>query len=463
MEHISLAEKFEDMFSRGVETFVDPDDAFSKKLVGKAEGTYTDDIIIKFGVDPTRPDIHIGHAAVLRKLRMLQDVGCKVVFLVGDFTAQIGDPTGKSKVRPEIDQAEVEQNMKTYLDQVGLILRTDQAVFSWIRNSDWFLSVSDMAPKQGLLMRFGMTPVAPSSFVGKALLYENTRMQKKYLKRKELVDITLRGFIATLRHLTHGRLIERDMFQNRLKAGGELYMHEMMYPVLQGIDSVVLAKVYGSCDLEAGGTDQTFNMLMGRDVMKGNDMHQQAVLSVKILPGTDGKEKMSKSLDNYIGITDAPNDMFGKVMSIPDTVICIYYELATFTPMEDIRAMEKRMASGEEHPRDAKLALAEQIVCMYHGKDVAAKARDAFIATFSKKEVPADVKEIAAQKGETLADMLLREEVVESKSAFRRLVDGGGVHRIDGKVGTITDATYAPEVTETIRVGKHTFIKIIVD
>jgi tyrosyl-tRNA synthetase len=463
MDDDSLVKKHDDMFSRGVETFIDPNDAFAKKIKEKKEGTYTKDISVKFGVDPTRPDIHIGHAAVLRKLRMLQDVGCKVVFLVGDFTAQIGDPTGKSKVRPEIDQEEIERNMKTYLDQVGKILRTDSTVFSWMRNSDWFLSVSDMAPKQGLMMRFGVTPVNPSSFVGKALLYEDTRMQKKYLKRKELVDITLRGFLATLRRVTHARLIERDMFAERLKSGGELYMHEMMYPVLQGIDSVVLAKVYGSCDMEVGGTDQTFNMLMGRDVMKGNMLSEQSVLSVKILPGTDGKEKMSKSLGNYIGITDEPNDMFGKTMSIPDSVIGVYYELATFTPMDDIRVIEKQTAAGRLNPRDAKLALARQIVSIYHGEEAARRAEESFVNTFSKKEIPETMSEVRAAKGAALADILVKEGVVESKSAYRRLVEGNAIRVLGETETVISDYAYTVAETTPFRVGKHTFVKIVVE
>lgn len=452
----------DDICTRGVAQLTDPEGLFRKKLEAKIRGEYPQDIIVKFGVDPTRPDIHLGHAVALRKLRALQDIGCNIVFLVGDFTAMIGDPTGKSKVRPEIDQVEVERNMKTYLDQIGTILRTDALSFSWIRNADWFLSVSDMAPKKGLMMRFGVTPVNPSSFVGKALLYENTRMQKKFLRRKELVDITLRGFLATLRGLTHARLIERDMFQERLKNGAELYMHEMMYPVLQGIDSVVIGKVYGSCDVEVGGTDQLFNMHIGRDVMKANGMESQAVMSVPILPGTDGKEKMSKSLGNYIGITDAPEDMFGKVMSIPDSVIVTYYELTTFTPEEDIRALASRLSSGEENPRDAKLALARQIVSIYHGEEAARRAEASFVNTFSKKEIPETMPEVRVKRGDILADILVREHILESKSAYRRLVDGGGLYILSDTPDVVSDYHYTISQTTAFRVGKHTFVRVVV-
>ena len=462
MESQEYLTDLNNFFTRGVEEVIDPNGLLRENIEKKKQGMYSNDIIVKFGVDPTRPDIHLGHAVALRKLRMLQDLGCKVVFLVGDFTAMIGDPTGKSKVRPEVDQEEVERNMQTYLDQVGKILRTEAKVFSWIRNADWFLSVSDMAPKESLLMRFGVTPVNPRSFVGKALFYEHTRMQKKFLRKKELVDITLRGFIATLRSITHGRLIERDMFRERIARGGELYMHEMMYPVLQGIDSVVIGKIYGSCDIEIGGSDQTFNMHIGRDVMKGNKMPPQAVMSVKILPGTDGKEKMSKSLDNYIAITDTPTDMFGKVMSIPDTVISIYYELATFTPYEDIRILEEEMESGKKNPRDVKIALARQIVSIYHGEDGAEKAQDAFIRTFSKRETPETMVEVSFKKGEALSDILVREKLIESKGAFRRLVEGGGVHLLGGEHGEkITSSGYTPAQTEAFRVGKHTFVRVV--
>jgi tyrosyl-tRNA synthetase len=461
MDEKEMHKTLNTIFSRGVTDVVDPEGIFKKKLEAKMCGAYTKPIVIKFGVDPTRPDIHIGHVVVLKKLRALQDIGCKVVFLVGDFTSKIGDPTGKSKVRPEIDQKEVEHNMQTYLDQVGKVLRTESDVFSWIRNSDWFLSVSDMEPKKGLMMRLGVTPINPRSFLGKALLFENTRMQKK-IGKKEIMNITIRGMLATLRNITHAQLLERDMFQERLKAGKELYMHEVMYPVLQGIDSVVISRVYGSCDLEIGGSDQFFNMHMGRDVMKANDMEPQSVMAMDILVGTEGKEKMSKSLDNYIAITESSADMFGKVMSIPDSAIEQYFTLATFTPAKDVEDIVRGMKKGTVNPKDTKMSLAHQIVAIYHGSTEADLARDIFISTFSKKEIPEDVEEITAKKGEKVVDILAQRGFANSKSDARRLVTQGGVHILETKE-TVTSIDTVVETTHTYRIGKHRFVKIVVE
>ena len=262
-----------------MEEFIDPEGKFKEKILRKAKGEYEEDIIIKFGVDPTRPDIHLGHAVIFRKLRKFQDLGCKVVFLVGDYTAQIGDPTGRSKIRPEIEQKEVEANMKTYLDQVGKILLTDKNSFSWIRNSDWFTAITDIELPKGDKVKMSIEKEGKktdidfdaNSFVGKAVVFEKTRMQPTITGFRGAISvITLKSLLWTLKHITHSRLIERDMFQERIKSGKELFMHEMLYPVLQGIDSFVLSEIYGNCDLEIGGTDQTFNMLIGRDIMKLN-------------------------------------------------------------------------------------------------------------------------------------------------------------------------------------------------
>ena len=220
----------DELFSRGVASFIDPEGLFRKKVEAKIAGQYPGDIVIKLGVDPTRPDIHIGHAVILRKLRAFQDIGCKVIFLIGDYTSQIGDPTGKSKVRPEISQKEIEANMQTYLDQVGKILKTDDSVFSWIRNSDWFTDVTDIQPSQSSFVRIGVTPINPKSFMGKAVLFENSRMQKTHLKAKTINTVSFTRVLSTLRHITHARLIERDMFRDRINSGSELYMHEMLYP-----------------------------------------------------------------------------------------------------------------------------------------------------------------------------------------------------------------------------------------
>ncbi len=453
-------QKIDDLLSRGVASFIDPEGKFKEKLLKKAKGEYPGDIIIKFGVDPTRPDLHLGHAVVLQKLRKFQDLGCKVVFLVGDFTAAIGDPTGKSKVRPEIEQEQVEANMKTYLDQVGKILSTDAKVFSWIRNSDWFIGVSDLIPKEGLNLSAWGRLINPTSFLGKALLYEKTRMQVTHLKKENILGVTLRSIFWTLKHITHAQLIERDMFQGRLKEEQALYMHEMLYPVLQGVDSFAIYYIYGACDLEIGGTDQTFNMLMGRTVMKVNKQPEQAVISMDILVGTDGKEKMSKSLDNYIGVTDEPRNIFGKVMSIPDIAILNYYELCTSADSKRLEEIKKKLENSNINPRDIKLELAQEIVFMYHGQKEATAATESFIATFQKKEIPEDIEEIIGVGN--LGVLLKLKGIVSSMTDWRRLVSEGAVKRLKegGVEEKITnDAELA--TPGTYKIGKRRFVRIV--
>lgn len=446
--------KANELLSRGVESFVDPDNSFRKKIVGKLTGEYTKDIVIKFGVDPTRPDIHLGHAVVLKSLRTFQDIGCKIIFLIGDFTGTIGDPTGKSKVRPEIDQQEIEHNMKTYLDQVGKILKTDSGVFSWIRNSDWFISPFDIQA-QGMDPKVNNESVDPNTTIGKAIVYEGTRMQVTHLKNKKVESVSFSNILWTLRHITHARLIERDMFQERIKSGESLYMHEMLYPILQGIDSVILGKIYGSCDLEVGGNDQTFNMLMGRDIMKLNKLDEQAVMSFKILPGTDGKEKMSKSLDNYIAITDEPNDMYGKVMSIPDSVMENYFELCTYTPISEVETLLQK----NDNPRDIKMRLAKEITSIYHGESKAETAEKAFVETFSKGGTPQDMKEIKGLKGSSLGDILVEAGIISSKTEWRRLIENNAITNLDSKE-KISDPNASLDEEMTLKVGKYRFIKI---
>jgi len=468
MEIKEIEKKIDDIFSRGAGLFVDPGDAFKKKLLAKAAGTYNKDIIIKFGVDPTRPDIHLGHVVNLRKLRQLQDLGCKVVFLIGDYTASIGDPTGKSKVRPEVDQKEIEANMKTYLDQVGKILRIEPAVFSWIRNSDWFMGVTDIFFPDAVNMNITDTEgkhhsfaLPPNSFLAKSAVYEQTRMQVSHLHHEGIESVTLRGLLWTLRHITHGRLIQRDMFQERLDHGEELYMHEMLYPVLQGIDSFILARIYGSCDLEVGGSDQTFNMLMGRDVMKVNHAEEQSVLSFKILVGTDGKEKMSKSLNNYIAVTDAPADMYGKIMSVPDAALENYFELCTYTPLDIVKDILGEIEKGG-NPRDTKMRLAKEVVSIYHGSKAAEEAESSFIAVFQKGGVPENMPELHAEKDEyevfELACLYFGDK--KSKGDIRRLFEQGAISYCEEKV---TDVHTKVKVKEgdTMKVGKKEWFKIV--
>lgn len=485
---MTIEEKIDDLLSRGVETFIDPQGKFKEKLLKKAKGDYAGSIVIKFGIDPTRPDIHLGHAVVLRKLKQFQDLGCKVVFLVGDFTAQIGDPTGKKKSRPEIDQQEAVRNVNSYISQIPKILKiepTDEKEkksvvrdpngfvvespwFGWMRNNEWFQGITDIST-------IGMDEDSPllvdlstrqkiktpqNSFVEKAVVYTNTRMQEVYLKKKTIRTVTLINVLSFLRHISYTQLMERDMFQERIKKGEPLFMHEMLYPVFQGIDSEVIAEIYDSCDLEVGGTDQTFNMIMGRKVMEITKREPQAVISFEILVGLDGKEKMSKSLDNYVGITDAPNDMFGKIMSIPDKAISKYFELCTYTQLSKIKEIEKDLSLGKAHPKEVKMDLAQQIVEIYHGRDAATSAREVFISTFQKRETPEDLEGVEAEEGELLVDLLVREKILASKSEWRRLVEEGGAKTLkDNSEEKITNALVAAKAG-VYKIGKRRFLRV---
>jgi len=461
--------EIEELFScGGVSEFIDPDGKFKEKLIKKLKGEYNKDIIIKFGVDPTRPDIHLGHAVIFRKLRKFQDIGCKIVFLVGDYTAQIGDPTGRSKVRPEIDQKEIEINMKTYLDQVGKILLTDKNSFSWIRNSDWFTAITDLQALGKDKMKISLEKegekidVDNDSFIGKAAFFEQTRMQSKIFGFKGMIAVvTLKSFLWTLKHITHSRLIERDMFQERIRGEKELFMHEMVYPVLQGIDSDIISGLYGSCDLEIGGTDQTFNMLIGRDIMKINKKEPQSVMSLKLLEGTDGKEKMSKSLDNYIAITDEPNDMYGKIMSLPDTSIVNYFNLCTYAPQDEIKKIENEMKKGKLNPKDAKMRLAKEIVVIYHGEDKAEQAEQNFIKTFQKGGLPENLGKVVVPKGSSLGKILVDNKVVKSNTEWRTLVSEGAVSNAE-TAEKIDSFDFSTDSDITIKVGKRRFLKIMV-
>jgi len=381
---------------------------------------------------------------------------------VGDFTAQIGDPTGKSKIRPEIEYEEIRKNMKTYLEQIKLILKQEDSVFAWINNLDWFISITDLIFDKDKKITIKDTEgksitVSSNTFVGKAGEYD--LMQRQKLFNNDISNITIRTFLGTLRKITHSRLIARDMFSERIAKGEELYMHEMMYPVLQGIDSFVLSRIFGSCDLEVGGTDQHFNMLMGRDVMKMNDLEPQAVLSFELLVGLDGKEKMSKSLDNYVGITDEPNDMYGKIMSLPDELLEKYFILCTFTSEEEIKQMIENIKKGKLNPKEVKMNLARQIVEIYHGWDKAQKAEDFFVNTFQKKEIPEEMLEIKTQKDEELVNALLEAKIVSSKTDFRRLIDEGAITNLETGE-KVTDLHYSLKKGERFKIGKKRFIKI---
>lgn len=455
---MNRTELIDDILGRGVAQLVDPDGRFRRKLTTEPEK-----VIIKLGVDPTRPDLHLGHAVVLRKMRAMQELGAKVVFLIGDFTGRIGDPTGKSKTRPEIDDAEIMRNAQTYIDQVGKILLTDADHFIWIRNSDWFVSVTDVTVPEPVQYNFtrGDETVSiqfpPNSIPAKAAVWEQTRMQPRWTGGS-VETVTLVNFLSVLRKITHSRLVERDMFQDRLRAGEALFMHEMMYPVLQGLDSLVIAKTFGACDIEMGGTDQFFNNMMGREVMEMHDLVPQAVMVVDILEGTDGKEKMSKSLDNYIGIDENPTDMFGKTMRIPDELIARWALLATDLDSNEIAA---RLESGE-NPKQLKAAVAANIVRIYHGDEAAQRAAEEFDRVHAGSGgLPDEIAEIQMEQGSwNVVELLLAAKLVESKSKARRLIEGGGVKVNGEKVAEIGASCEVAEEKILLQIGKRRFAYI---
>jgi tyrosyl-tRNA synthetase len=462
---LPMTKTIDQILARGVTEIIG-----EKELRAKLQKDPTK-VVIKYGVDPTRPDIHLGHAVCLRKLREFQDLGCRVVFLIGDLTAQIGDPTGKSKIRPEIDQAEVEHNVRTYLEQAGKILLTDPAHFVWIRNSDWFVGVTDVAAPNGA--DFTITQAnkvtgekseikvsfPPNSVVAKAVVWEKTRMQAAYNKNA-VKNYTFLSILAVLRKLTLARLSERDMFQERIKKNEPVFMHELLYPIIQGIDSSVLAHIFGSCDLELGGTDQHFNMLMGREVMEMNKKSPQAVLTLPLLEGIDGKEKMSKSMDNYIGITESATDIYGKTMRIPDALISRWVEFCTELPVD---AFEKRLKK-KENPRELKAELAQELVRIYCGEEAAAKAPMEFDRIFKSGAggQPDQIPEIKIEEGSWNAiELLLAAKLVTSKSEARRLIEQGGVKVDEQKVSTIEASFEVGKKALLLQVGKRKWARIV--
>lgn len=357
---------------------------------------------LKFGVDLTRPDLHLGHAVVLRKLREFQNLGHTIVFVIGDYTTKIGDPSGKSKTRPMLEDAEIAANVKTYLDQVGLILSVDKVEIRY--NSEW------------------------------------------------LGKLTFSDLIKLASHISVAQLIERDDFSKRLQGGSEIALHEFMYPLMVAYDSVAL-----EADVEFGGTDQLFNLLAGRNLQKKLGQAPQAVITAPLLVGLDGVQKMSKSLDNYVGLTDEPADMFGKIMSIPDGLIGPYFELCTDVPQPQIDAVVANIASGA-NPRDTKASLAREIVRIYHGEKAAEAAEQAFNDQFRDKKMPTDIAEHKTKKGSELADVLLEAKLVASKSDYRRLVMQAGV-RLNNTVISPEDEVVLQD-GDIVQVGKRRFIKL---
>ena len=371
-----------DLIKRGTAEIIPEDELMKKLETSQAEER---PLRVKLGIDPTSPDIHLGFAVVLRKLREFQDLGHQVCLIVGDFTAMIGDPSGKSKTRPMLSKEEVDENAKTYLHQLYQIL--DESKTEIYYNSDW-------------------------------------------LNKMNFADV-----IKLASNYTVARVLERDDFANRLAEKEPLYMHEILYPLCQGYDSVAIKS-----DIEMGGTDQIFNNLVGRDLQRAYDQEPQVVIAMPLLVGTDGVEKMSKSLGNYIGITEPPNEMYGKVMSIPDEPMMQYFELATSVPMAEIRELERGIADETLHKMAVKQRLAREIVTIYHDSEAAMVAETEFTKVSREGGLPSDIPEVMVPQslfkdGKIWIVRLLRHVgFAQTNGEARRLVEGGGVTLNDEKI-----------------------------
>ena len=368
-------------------------------------------LIVKLGVDPTAPDLHLGHAVPLRKLRQFQDLGHTVVLIIGDFTALIGDPSGRSSTRPALTPEEIEANAATYIEQAFKILDPARTVMR--RNSEW-LGGLDFAKILWLTSQF-----------------------------------------------TVARILERDDFQKRYREGVGISLHELLYPMAQAYDSVAI-----SADVELGGTDQLFNLLAGRELMEKLDMEPQVCLTLPLLEGTDGVQKMSKSYGNYIGLTDAPENIFGKVMSIPDALMMKYYRLCTALPVAEIDGIEADLAGGSVHPNEAKRRLARDIVTLYHDEQAARAAEEAFDRVFKRGELPEDVPDVRVEPADPVhLPMLLKVAgLASTTSEGRRLIDQGAV-RIDGKPVDLGpgeyDVAWSAVEGRVVQAGKRRYARIL--
>ena len=399
---ISAAEQFR-LISHGVADLL-PEDEFKKKLE-KAVATNTP-LIVKLGLDPTAPDIHLGHTVVLRKLKLFQDFGHKVIILIGDFTARIGDPTGKSVTRPPLTEEQVITNAKTYQEQIFKVLDPEKTEVRF--NSEW-LSKLDFA--------------------------DVLKLASKY---------------------TVARMLERDDFHKRYTEGRPISIHEFMYPLMQGYDSIAL-----KADVEFGGTDQTFNLLMGRHLQGEEGMPEQTIITMPILEGLDGVQKMSKSLGNYIGISEAPSEMYGKAMSIPDELMMRYFMLVTDMSIEEQEQLNKDLESGAAHPRDVKMKLAHTIVRLYHGEEAANFGQDEFVRVFQKHAMPTDIPEykVAITEEPVFVPQLLSDAGLTASNGEARRSIKAGAFKIDGE--KCNEEHIVLKDGMVLQVGKRKFIKIV--
>ena len=387
-----------ELIKRGIDEVLTEDDLVSK-LKSKKQLT------VKVGFDPTAPDLHLGHTVILNKMRHFQDLGHKVVFLIGDFTGRIGDPSGKNKTRPSLDKEELEKNAKTYSDQVFKILNKDLTDIRF--NSEW------------------------------------------------CEDLGADGIIGLASKYNLGRMLERDDFSKRYKANQQIAIHEFLYPLIQAYDSIAL-----NADVEMGGTDQKFNLLVGRELQRAFDQEPQVCITLPILEGLDGINKMSKSLDNYVGINEDPDEMFGKIMSISDDLMWRWFELLSFRPINEVNELKKEVKSGM-NPRDTKILLAEEIIERFHSKEDAENAKKTFLDRFQKGAKPKDIEAFSISLDDDIAigNLLKESGLVQSTSEAMRLVKQGAVKINDEK---IDDPKLSIEKNQEllVQVGKRRFLKI---
>ena len=387
-----------ELIKRGIDELLTEDDLVSK-LKSKKQLT------VKVGFDPTAPDLHLGHTVILNKMRHFQDLGHKVVFLIGDFTGRIGDPSGKNKTRPSLEKEELEKNAKTYSDQVFKILNKDLTDIRF--NSEW------------------------------------------------CEDLGADGIIGLASKYNLGRMLERDDFSKRYKANQQIAIHEFLYPLIQAYDSIAL-----NADVEMGGTDQKFNLLVGRELQRAFDQEPQVCITLPILEGLDGTNKMSKSLDNYVGINEDPDEMFGKIMSISDDLMWRWFELLSFRPINEVNELKKEVKSGM-NPRDTKILLAEEIIERFHSKEDAENAKNTFLDRFQKGAKPKDIETFSISLDDDIAigNLLKESGLVQSTSEAMRLVKQGAVKINDEK---IDDPKLSIEKNQEllVQVGKRRFLKI---
>ncbi len=395
-----------DLIRRGANEII-PEEELVKKLEHSIQ---TDKPIrVKLGCDPSRPDLHLGHSVVLRKMRHFQDLGHDAILIVGDFTGMIGDPSGKSKTRPPLTIEDTRMNGQSYFEQASKILVADRVTIQY--NSDW---------------------------LGKMTFEDVIKLAAKY---------------------TVARMLERDEFEKRFKSQEPISIHEFLYPLAQAMDSVAIRS-----DVELGGTDQKFNLLVGREIQREYGQTPQVILTMPILEGTDGVEKMSKSLDNYIAFNDTPEDMYGKVLSIPDSLILPYFRLATYTPDARLAEIEAALKNSEVNPRNLKRELARTVVAEFYSQEAAAGAEEHFDRIHIQKGIPDEIpeKHIPSGADALLLDIIAAEGMVASKGEGRRLIQQGGITLDSEK---ITDPMMPlPASGEfVIKVGKRRFLKVVRD